>query len=98
MKIIIAITLVLIISGCASDNEHFCARYEYVYSQLSDPDLPGYNELKQQLQLEISKNKDDSEHEKFMLFVLEDHRSEIKPAHQSPKEFCVSSKRWTYYR
>ena len=83
--------------ACSSENEHFCVRYEYVYTQLDDPSLPSYSELKQQLQMDILEKSKDNDHEKFMLFVLEDYRAEAKPHNISPKDYCLQAKRWTSY-
>lgn len=83
--------------ACESDNEHFCSRYEYVYDQLNDPELPSYNDMKQQLQKEIDERPGDNDQQKFMLFVLEDFNIEIKPQHLKPREFCMQSQRWKYY-
>ena len=91
------ITMFVIVSGCTSENEHFCARYQYVYDQLIDPDLPSYGEMKQQLQLEISQQPDDRDQQRFMLYVLEDFHIEIKPQHLTAREFCMDSKRWEHY-
>jgi len=87
----------MLVAACTTDNEHFCARYDYVYSQLNDPELPSYSEMKQQLQLEIEKDPAD-EQKKFMLFVLEDFYIEIKPAHLDAREFCLNSRRWSNYQ
>ena len=93
----IVIICVIFLSACESDNEHFCARYEYVYNQLNDPELPSYNEMKQQLQKEIDERAGDNDQQKFMLFVLEDFHIEIKPQHLTPQVFCLESQRWQYY-
>ena len=95
-KIIIAV-IAIMLSACTSDNEHFCARYEYVYKQLDDPELPSYDEMKQALQLEINQRPKDSDQQRFMLFVLEEYHLEIKPGHKSPQAFCMDTKRWQYY-
>ena len=83
--------------GCETDNEHFCAKYEYVYNQLDDPELPTYGEMKEQLEKEIAERPNDHDQQKLMLFVLEDYHLEIKPAHLEPQAFCLQSERWKYY-
>ncbi|WP_019530242.1 hypothetical protein [Dasania marina] len=93
----LVIASLLIIAGCSPDNEHFCARYEYVYAQLNDPELPSYGEMKQALQIEISQKPDDNDQQRFMLFVLEEYHLGIKQGHQTPREFCMATERWQYY-
>ena len=92
------LTAVFLVTACTSDNEHFCVRYEYVYLQLNDPELPSYNELKYDLETIIAKAKDDSDHEKLMLFVLNDFHYGIKPDHEDPKSFWMRKERWNSYR
>lgn len=98
MRVPIGLLLsVFMLSACESDNEHFCAKYAYVYDQLNDPDLPSYGEMKQQLEKEIAERPGDHDQQKLMLFALEDHHIEIKPAHLEAKAFCLQSERWKYY-
>ena len=49
---ILLLLLFIMLSACESDNEHFCSKYEYVYKQLNDPELPTYGEMKEQLEHE----------------------------------------------
>lgn len=83
--------------SCADNNQHFCARYQYVYSQLDDPDLPSYETLKFQLIKKIAEDQAASDHEQFMLFVLEDYQLGIKSDDQNSKNYCLENKRWQYY-
>lgn len=93
------VLVVFFLAACESDNEHFCARYQYVYNQLlEEPDLPSYNDMKQQLLSDLSKASQDDGKAKFMLFVLDDWHSEIKPEHEDSRSFCMRIKRWKYYR
>lgn len=94
---IILFVMVMLLGGCSSDNEHFCARYQYVYKQLNDASLPSYNELKERLISDINKKKDDNDNEKFMLFVLEDFHSGIKPQDLEVKQWCLEAERWKKY-
>ena len=86
------------LSACQSDNEHFCARYSYLYNQLLEPGVPPYADMKRQLQDELSNTQKDQAQAKFMLFVLEDWYSEIKPDGETPQDFCLRIKRWQAYR
>lgn len=96
---ILMLGLALLLGACESDNEHFCARYQYVYNQLLDePDLPPYTDMKQQLLADLAKAKQADDKAKFMLFILEDWHSEMKPAHEDSRDFCMRAKRWQYYR
>ena len=101
MRFITIFSLILymaILVACESDNEHFCARYQYVYDQLLDEDIPTYGEMKQQLLLNLNDIKKDKQQAKFMLFVLEDWYSELKPEGESSNAFCMRIKRWQYYK
>ena len=92
------VAMVWLVAGCESDNEHFCARYQYVYKQLlEEPDLPSYSEMKLQLQHDLEKADHEDDQAKFMLFVLEDWHAEIRPEHEDIREFCMRVKRWQYY-
>jgi hypothetical protein len=89
--------LLFLMASCTPENEHFCARYAYVFDQLSEPGLPSYNEMKQQLVKEIEEKPSVADKSGFMLFVLEDYHLEIKPDHLKAKQFCMESKRWLYF-
>jgi hypothetical protein len=87
----------VIVAGCESDNENFCARYQYVYKQLLADDLPDYSEMKQQLMINLVDPKKDEQQAKFMLFVLEDWYSDLKPIDEPVVDFCLRIKRWQAY-
>lgn len=89
--------MALVVAACTDENEHFCARYQYVYDQLLEPGNPSYGEMKQQLQENLSNPKKESQQARFMLFVLADWRSELVPAHESSGDFCQRIKRWQSY-
>ncbi len=100
MKILTQSMLLLmlfLLTACESDNEHFCARYQYVYNQLLEDDIPPYGEMKQQLMENLATPKKDKDQARFMLFVLEDWYSELKPGHEDSREFCMRIKRWEAY-
>lgn len=90
--------LVLIASACESENEHFCARYQYVYDQLQAEDLPNYSEMKERLLADMDDSKKKREQAKFMLFVLEDWRSGLRQEQESSRDLCMRIKRWQHYR
>lgn len=95
-RLLIAL-FVLLLSACADDNEHFCARYDYLYEQLlSEDDLPSYAEMKQSLQHKIAKNGNDQA--KMMLFVLEDFYLQLKPDGEQAFDTCMRLKRWQGYQ
>ena len=98
IKIVFTVVLLSLLLSCESDNSHFCARYQYVYGQLLEKDLPPYGEMKYQLLEKIAKSKNGDQQSKFMLFVLEDWYSEFKPQGEPAKDFCMRIKRWQYYR
>ena len=91
-------TMLSLLVACESDNEHFCARYDYVYSQLLDDDeLPSYGEMRAQLVLDMSDPKKDKQQAKFMLFVLDDWQSELVQPGETPRESCMRIERWQQY-
>ncbi len=87
----------LLLVGCESKNEHFCARYQYVYDQLLENDVPDYGEMKSALHETLDNPKKDKDQATFMLFVLEDWRSGIKPQHETSRVFCLRIQRWQQY-
>lgn len=89
---------VVLMAACETDNEHFCARYQYVYDQLLEDGLPSYGEMKQQLLADIDNPKKEQEQAKFMLFVLEDWYSGAKPEGEPSKDFCMRFSHWERYR
>lgn len=90
--------VLLLLAGCESSNEHFCARYQYLYDQLLEDDVPSYGEMKLQLMDVLDDPDKDKDQARFMLFVLEDWRSEIKPQHESSQAFCMRTQRWLAYQ
>lgn len=95
-RILLVSLSLLLISACADDNEHFCARYNYLYEQLStEQDLPTYGEMKQTLLAEIA--KDGNEQSKMMLFVLEDFHIALKPGGEDAYDTCMRLQRWQAY-
>ncbi|MFT5692758.1 MAG: hypothetical protein ACI92E_002094 [Oceanicoccus sp.] len=97
MRFLLMLMTLLMLLACKSENEHFCARYQYVYDQLLADDNPSYSEMRQQLQLNVEDQKKNNHQAKFMLFVLEDWNLEIKPEGEDSKDFCIRSKRWEQY-
>ncbi len=93
---VLLVAIVSLLVSCTSDNEHFCARYEYVYNQLLDPELPAISELRQRLEQDISQKKM-VEKNQFMLFVLNEFELGIKPDYESAQEYCMRRKRWESY-
>lgn len=96
-KMVAVILLAIGISACESDNEHFCVRYQYLYQQLLEDDLPSYVEMKQQLHKELSDPGKSRDKTRFMLFVLEDWNAQIIPSGESARDFCLRIKRWQQY-
>lgn len=95
---LILLLLVVGLSACESDNEHFCARYNYVYSQLLDDEqLPSYMEMRMQLEQNLRDPKKKKEQAQFMLFILEEWHMGIKPDGESPQAFCMRAERWAAY-
>ncbi len=97
VRIATILSAVLLMS-CESDNEHFCARYQYLYNQLLVEKLPSYGEMKQSLQDTLANPKKDKDQARFMLFVLEDWYSGMKPEGEPARDFCLRMKRWQGYQ
>lgn len=89
----------LALVGCESDNEHFCARYHYVFSQLLEQgaELPPYAEMRAQLLKDMKNPKKKKEQAEFMLFVLEDWNYGLLPEGEEPRAFCMRTQRWSAY-
>lgn len=87
----------LLLGGCESDNEHFCARYAYVYNQLQDESLPSYAEMRARLFQDLKNPDKKKEQVQFMLFILEEWNNGIKPEGEDPREFCMRTQRWSGY-
>ena len=97
LRIISISLLATLLTACTDDNEHFCARYDYLYEQLvSESDLPSYAEMKLSLQHEIDQKSNDQS--KIMLFVLEDFYIDLKPEGEEAFDTCMRLKRWQAYQ
>ena len=92
-----AVLLGMILTGCESDNEHFCSKYSYFTDELTAEGILPYRDLKAQL-LEERRKKPDSDHTKMALFVLEDIDRDIRPANEAPRDYCLRRERWKMYR
>lgn len=96
-QFLLAITILAMV-GCESDNEHFCARYQYLFRQLLDQkDLPSYAEMRAQLLRDMKNPNKKTEQAQFMLFVLEDWNNGLLAEGQQPRELCMQLQRWTAY-
>ena len=89
--------MLLGLSACSSGNEQFCVRYEYLYDQLDDPDMPPFSEVREQLMNNLKNPNKDHNHARMMLFVLNEFQNGIKPDREKPKAFCLRTKRWEAY-
>lgn len=84
---------VLILVGCAQDNEHFCAKYSFFYDQLSEPDILPLPMIRQQLEGDIEQHG--RERDKLMLLVLDDKvNGLVGTGSESPTQSCMRLKRW----
>lgn len=99
IKLIALLISTLLVAACESDNEHFCARYNYVFSQLLEDQqqLPSYIEMRQQLEQDLRNPKKKKEQVQFMLFILEEWQMGILPKGESPQDFCLRTQRWKAY-
>lgn len=99
MRCLLIGMLAISLGACESDNEHFCARYQYVYKQLlNEHDLPSYAEMRQQLLQDSRDPKKNIDQAQFMLFVLEDWHTGMRPEDESPRDFCMRLLRWKAYQ
>lgn len=92
------VAVVALISGCADENEHFCAKYSYFYKELTAPGILPIHELKAQLEQEKRKQGADSDRANMALFVLADIERDMKPDGEAPQAYCMRRKRWERYR
>ena len=97
LRLLLISLFMALLSACGDANEHFCARYNYLYDQLtSESDLTSFTEMKQSLLEKIA--NDDSDKAKMMLFVLEDFHIAIKSEGEEAFDTCMRLKRWQSYR
>ncbi len=98
MKKLIILGLLALLAACTSDNEHFCVRYKYVYDQLDEPGIAPYSEIEVMLRKELKDPSKDHNYTRIMLFVLDEHRTGIKPEYEDAKDYCMRRQRWKAYR
>ena len=87
----------LLLIGCESENEHFCSKYSYFTNELTAEGILPYRDLKEQLEVDLRK-KPDSDHSKMALFVLEDINLDMRPEHETARDYCLRRERWKMYR
>lgn len=95
MKILAALIIVLILIGCESDNDHFCAKYSYYYTELTQPDILPLFEIRKQLTAELEKKPSDKT--RMMLFVLNEIEVEVKPDSETAQAYCQRRARWNAF-
>lgn len=95
MKNLLVVTCALALVGCESDNDHFCAKYSYYYTELTQPDILPLFEIKRQLTAELEKKPSDKT--RMMLFVLDEIDAEVKPASETAQAYCQRRARWTAF-
>lgn len=90
------ILIVFLLPACSGGDQLYCSRYQYLYNQLLEDDAPPEKILR----LAIAKDRRDPSKDQneldFMEQVLNDFSAELKPADQSPKDFCLKNKRFKH--
>jgi len=89
------ISLMLLLQACESDNDHFCAKYSFYYSELTQPDILPRQAIRQQLEKELIQH--DSDKTKMMLFVLDELDADVKRNSESSQAYCLRRQRWHVY-
>ncbi|BFM16444.1 hypothetical protein R50073_26270 [Maricurvus nonylphenolicus] len=97
LRVTALMVLGLMLVGCESENEHFCAKYQYYYRELTAPGILPIRDLREQLEKDLAKSPD-SDPTKMALFVLNDIEADIKPEAEEPRDYCMRRQRWTRYR
>ena len=92
------VTLSFLVVGCASENDHFCAKYSFYYKELTAPGILPYRDIKAQLEADLRKDNIDHDKTKMALFVLEEIDNDVKPAAEAAQDFCLRRERWKVYR
>lgn len=82
----------VLLAGCESANDHFCAKYSYYYTELTQPDILPRTEIRRQLQAEIDKKPSDKT--RMMLFVLDEIDAGVKPESETAQDYCLRRQRW----
>lgn len=98
MNKLTVIALSIILAACASDNEHFCSKYSYLYKQLQDPDVPPLSEVRENLNAKLKDPSKDHDQPRMMMFVLNDFEMGGKPDHLTAREYCLQAERWKHYK
>ncbi len=93
--ILVSAGVALLLSGCESDNEHFCAQYSYYYNELTAPGVLPYRDLRMLLDKDVREDPDSKS--RIALFVLEDIQRGAKPENETPQDFCLRRKRWEQF-
>lgn len=89
------LVLIVFTLGCESDNDHFCAKYSYYYTELSAPDLMPKADIRRQLEADLKKKPSDKT--RMMLFVLDEMQAHVKPDAEPAQNYCQRRQRWNAF-
>ncbi|MBR9911271.1 MAG: hypothetical protein GYB33_13060 [Gammaproteobacteria bacterium] len=96
--ILTGLLLLLVVTGCGSANEHFCAKYSYFYEELSKPGIMPLGDIEEQLRSELADPGKDGDRARISLYVLNHVASGIKPPGEAPQDYCMRRRLWESYR
>jgi len=88
--------VVVLLQGCESDNDHFCAKYSFYYGELTQPGILPRQAIRQQLEKKLSLHGSDKT--KMMLFVLNELDADVKRESEPAQEYCLRRQRWKAYK
>ena len=90
------ILITLLLQGCGGGDHLYCSRYQYLYNQLLESDAPPELVIRAAIAEEMSKPAANKGELVFMEQVLNDFVKKLKPADQSPRDFCLKNKRYKH--
>lgn len=98
LRLALSALMALALAGCADPNEHFCAKYQFFYDELTRPDVMPLILIREQLEDDLNNPKADFEKVTMALFVLTDIEDKRMRHNETPTEFCFRTERWSLYQ
>jgi hypothetical protein len=97
LKAAVVMGFIVLLQACASDNDHFCAKYSYYHDELTKPGILPYRDIREQLRRELEDENRDPDKSRIALFVLNDIESEVIPEGEDPQQYCLRRNLWQRY-
>lgn len=92
-----ALMLLLGLTACESENEHFCSKYSFYHAEITAEDSMPLGDIKTLLEQKLAK-RPDSDPDKMALLVVKDIEREFIREGEEPRAYCLRRERWKGYR